>query len=68
MLTMDGWEATRLILERHDERSSVGRGKKKLIIYGLTGHVGKEYREKCLEAGMSDVLEKPITIEKLRKI
>ena len=66
MPVMDGFEATQRILLKYKKLAELTR--REIRIYGLTGYVGKEYREKCLEAGMKDVLEKPITIERLRSL
>ena len=70
MPVMDGWEATKAILLSQEKRS----GEKAITklksppIYGLTGHVGGEYKQKCLRVGMKDVIEKPITIERLKNL
>ena len=66
MPVMDGFEATQRILLKYKKLADLMR--REIRIYGLTGYVGKEYREKCLEAGMKDVLEKPITIDRLRSL
>ena len=61
MPVMDGLESARAIrsLEKTDSRTP---------IIALTAHVSKEHREACLEAGMDDLLAKPIKIEDLQKI
>ena len=63
MPVMDGLAATELIIKKHRQRAALSG--KKIEIYGLTGHVGQEYKEKCLGAGMVGVFEKPINIEAL---
>ena len=63
MPILDGVEATRRILWKHQQKAMFL--KKSLRIIGLTGHVGREHKQKCLEAGMEDVIEKPIRIERL---
>ena len=63
MPVLDGLEATQRILAKHAQRAALLG--KRMNIYGLTGHVGKEYRQKCLDVGMKNVLEKPINIEVL---
>ena len=63
MPVMDGITATQKILLKHQLKANISG--KKIEIYGLTGHVEQEYRQKCLQAGMADVFEKPIKIETL---
>ena len=66
MPVLDGVEATKLIVENHKKRNVFG--KKEPIIYGVTGHTESKYKEKCLAAGMREILEKPITIDMLRDV
>lgn len=55
---IDGLEATRRI--RHHNRSA--------LIVGLTAHATGKEKKECLEAGMNDVLIKPVRMESLRVI
>ncbi|MGM0642376.1 MAG: PAS domain S-box protein [Thermodesulfobacteriota bacterium] len=59
MPVMGGIEATRRIRTFENERI------RKLPVIALTGHVMEDFKEKCLEAGMNDHLEKPIKRELL---
>lgn len=40
----------------------------KMAIIALTGYIGKEEEKACQEAGASQVLHKPVTIEQVREI
>ena len=66
MPILDGLEATKKIVA--SQEGSMRRSDRKIHIYGLTGHVGAEYRQKCLNSGMEDVLEKPIKFEELKAL
>ena len=58
MPLMDGFEASRLILKYHPN----------LVILALTANVTEEERTKCREAGMTDIVGKPVTTEKLKNV
>lgn len=66
MPEMDGDEAVRQIRKREQDLG------KHLPIIAMTGYTLPEDRDSCLEAGMDDFLEKPISIDeledKLRKL
>jgi len=59
MPDMNGFEATRAI--RAAEAASGAR----VPIIGVTAHVLKGDREKCLDAGMDDYLPKPVSPDRL---
>ena len=58
MPEMDGFEATRAIRKKQDER-------KDIPIVAMTAHAMKGDREKCLQAGMDDYVAKPIEPQEL---
>lgn len=60
MPELDGYEAAREIRRR--ERASA----KRLPVIALTGHASAEDAAKCREAGMDDLVIKPITLHALR--
>jgi CheY-like chemotaxis protein len=60
MPEMDGLEATRRI--RAQEREA---GLRPVPILSLTAHALQEYRERCLAAGCSGYLSKPIRMQSL---
>lgn len=55
MPVLDGYQATQAIREKDS----------KTVIVGLTASAMEGDREKCLEAGMSDYLSKPVSMESL---
>jgi PAS domain S-box-containing protein len=59
MPEMNGLEATRTIREKEKA------GKKHSCIIGLTAHVRREVKEKCLASGMDRVLVKPVQMKDL---
>ncbi|WDE00435.1 response regulator [Thalassomonas actiniarum] len=62
MPEMDGYQATREI-----RRGAGGEMHTKIPIIAMTANAMKGDKEKCLEAGMSDYLAKPIQAEFLKK-
>jgi signal transduction histidine kinase/ActR/RegA family two-component response regulator len=60
MPEMNGYEATQEI--RRQEQTST----RHLPIIALTGHASSEDEQKCRQAGMDDVVTKPITLPTLR--
>jgi PAS domain S-box-containing protein len=61
MPVMDGFEATRQIRQRTDDKGAVP-------IIAITANALAGDREKCLQAGMSDYLAKPIKVDILREL
>ena len=57
---MDGFEATRAI-----RRWELEGGRPRLPVIALTGNVAPDARDRCLAAGMDDLLTKPCRLEQL---
>ena len=60
MPELDGLEATRRIRERERER-----GAEPVPVLALTAHALQEYRERCLDAGCTGYLAKPVRMAAL---
>lgn len=58
MPVMDGFDAAKALRERGV----------KTPIYALTAAVSTEDRERCLSAGMNDLLAKPLRLERLKEV
>jgi signal transduction histidine kinase/DNA-binding response OmpR family regulator len=83
MPEMDGYEATRIIRKKEEEKLEAHSSKEKAAaptasskeassnrvpIIALTAHAMEGDREQCLTAGMDDYLTKPFTPDKLHTI
>jgi CheY-like chemotaxis protein len=66
MPEMDGFEATRVIRERQQDRARFPNYKSPIIIVAMTAGAMQGDREKCLAAGMDDYLAKPVRPEDIR--
>lgn len=60
MPLMDGLAATRVIRSREGETDC------QVAIYGMTGHARQEDVGRCLEAGMTGHIRKPIDFQEVR--
>jgi PAS domain S-box-containing protein len=60
MPVMDGYTTTAMIKDMEDNKEI-----KKIPIIAITAYASKEDKKKCLEAGMSDYLAKPIHFQEL---
>ncbi len=63
MPVMGGLESTKLIRAFENDTNAPCRA----TIIALTGSELQENKEACLEAGMDDLIEKPVRVEKLNK-
>ncbi len=61
MPVLDGYQTTKEIRKLKDQKLS------QIPIVGLTANAMTGDREKCLQAGMSDFMTKPINVEKLEQ-
>ncbi len=61
MPVMDGYEFTRKVREQEDQDE-------RLLIIAMTANVLPEQRERCLAAGMDDLLGKPVLLAGLRQM
>ncbi|WP_052019604.1 response regulator [Paenibacillus sp. JCM 10914] len=60
MPVMNGFEATRMILQRMEEA-------KRPVVIAVTANARREDREQCLEAGMNDYLSKPLRLDDVQR-
>ena len=60
MPVMDGYAATKLIIERW--------GNKAPVIIAMTANAMQGDREKCFSLGMSDYISKPLKLDELSKM
>ena len=63
MPEMDGYQATRAIRERE---LAAGNSQSPLHVIAMTANAMQGDKDKCLNAGMTDYLSKPVTLEELR--
>ena len=62
MPVMDGLKTAQLI--RHGELNT----DRHIVIIALTANRALESREQCLQAGMDDFINKPVTLDKLNDV
>ena len=60
---MDGFKTTENLREHE-----LNKGLKSTPIVALTANTSANIRQKCLAAGMSDYMPKPVSLEKLKKV
>jgi len=66
MPEMDGYEATRTIRKREQNRDQPCRWKVPMHVVAMTANAMQGDREKCLAAGMDDYISKPMRLAELR--
>lgn len=67
MPKLDGIETTRRIIAKFAQSSGLSQNSPPIII-ALTAHAMQEERDRCLAAGMSDHISKPVRLEELQRI
>ena len=60
MPELDGYEATRRVRTRENERRARGENFTPLYIVAMTANAMQGDREACLAAGMDDYISKPV--------
>lgn len=65
MPELDGFGATRLVRSREAERANAGEAVRTLPIIALTAQAVQGDRERCLAAGMTDYVTKPVNRQEL---
>ena len=63
MPLLDGYEATRRIRQWEQQQ-----GQRRRVIIALTADAYADDRQRCLDAGMDDVLTKPFSFERLKAV
>ncbi len=66
MPEMDGYEATRTIRKREEDREHPCRWPAPVHVIAMTANAMQGDREKCLAAGMDDYISKPMRLTELR--
>jgi DNA-binding NarL/FixJ family response regulator len=71
MPVMDGYEATRQIMEYQrnfiEERNLSDDDKSKCHVVGVTSFTNEEAVRTCYQAGMSHVLHKPVNVDQIKQ-
>jgi CheY-like chemotaxis protein len=68
MPEMDGYEASRAIRQREEDRQHPCRWKAPVHIIAMTANAMQGDRGKCLAAGMDDYVSKPVRSDELRVV
>jgi CheY-like chemotaxis protein len=66
MPELDGYEATRAIRRREQDREQVCPWRVPIPVVAMTANAMQGDREKCLAAGMDDYISKPVRIFEMR--
>lgn len=68
MPVLDGYSATRMLREQENELSVREGTSRHQVVIALTGHVGANDRQICMDAGMDDYLSKPFSMKQLDSV
>jgi CheY-like chemotaxis protein len=66
MPEMDGYEATRIIRQREQDRHHPCRWAAPVYVVAMTANAMQGDREKCLAVGMNDYISKPVRVVELQ--
>ncbi len=65
MPELSGYEATWHIRQAEKEAGRAGHARRRVYIIAMTANTRADHREKCLEAGMDDYINKPVQLPEL---
>ena len=68
MPEMNGYEATWQIREREKQQAESEQAAARIYIIAMTANTEADSREKCLEAGMDDFINKPVQLPELEAV
>ncbi len=67
MPELSGYEATWHIRQAEKEGGRAGLARRRVYIIAMTANTRADHREKCLEAGMDDYINKPVQLPELER-
>lgn len=65
MPELSGYEATWHIRQAEKEAGRAGHPRRRVYVIAMTANTRADHREKCLEAGMDDYINKPVQLPEL---
>ena len=64
----NGYDATAAIRDREEAAASAGKPVKRVYIIAMTANTEADNRERCVEAGMDDFINKPVQLPELEAV